>query len=43
MSCLVYYGGVSHPIWTDSRNNQLPAIGCRTKLLMEEVFTAVVK
>ncbi|MGZ4827324.1 MAG: hypothetical protein ACXVY9_08160 [Terriglobales bacterium] len=43
MSCLVSYGGVSHPIWTDSRNNQTPATGCRTHLLMEEVFTAVVK
>lgn len=40
---LVSFGGVSHPIWTDSRNNQLPATGCRTKLMMEEVFTAVVQ
>jgi hypothetical protein len=40
---LVSFNGVSHPIWTDSRNNQLPANGCRTNLLMEEVFTAVVK
>ena len=40
---LVSYGGVSHPIWTDSRNNQQPATGCRTDLLMEEVFTAAVK
>ena len=40
---LVSYNGVSHPIWTDSRNNQQSATGCRTKLLMEEVFTAAVK
>lgn len=40
---LVSYNGVSHPIWTDSRNNQLPATGCRTNQLMEEVFTARVK
>jgi len=39
---LVSFGGVSHPIWTDSRlNQQLQApTGC---LLMEEVFTATVK
>jgi hypothetical protein len=40
---LVSYNGVSHPIWTDSRNNQQPAAGCRTDLLMEEVFTAPVR
>ncbi|HKT23987.1 MAG TPA: sialidase family protein [Terriglobales bacterium] len=40
---LVSYNGVSHPIWTDSRSNQQPASGCRTDLLMEEVFTAAVK
>ena len=39
---IVSFGGVSHPIWTDSRNqlNLLP--GCRTGLAMEEVFTATV-
>ncbi len=40
---LVSYGGESHPIWTDSRDNQDSASGCRTNLLMEEVFTATVK
>jgi hypothetical protein len=40
---LVSHGAVSHPIWTDSRDNQTPAAGCRTSLLMEEVFTAAVK
>ena len=40
---LVSYNGVSHPIWTDSRNNQQASSGCRTDLLMEEVFTAAVK
>ena len=40
---LVSYNGVSHPIWTDSRNNQQPSTGCRTKELMEEVFTAGVR
>jgi hypothetical protein len=40
---LASFGGVSHPIWTDSRNNQVPATGCSRGLLMEEVFTASVK
>lgn len=40
---LVSFGGVSHPIWTDSRNNQVPATGCSRGLSMEEVFTAIVK
>jgi len=40
---LVSYNGISHPFWTDSRNNQQPATGCRTNLLMEEVFTAAVR
>ena len=40
---LVSYNGVSHPFWTDSRNNQQTSKGCRTDLLMEEVFTAAVK
>ena len=35
-------GGVSHPIWTDSRRQLESAAGCRTNLLMEEVFTAIV-
>jgi len=37
------YGGVAHPIWTDSRQNTDPAPGCRTGMAMEEVFTAAVK
>jgi hypothetical protein len=40
---LVSHGGVSHPVWTDSRDNQTAASGCRTDLLMEEVFTATVQ
>ena len=40
---LVSFGGVSHAIWTDSRDNQTAAAGCRTNLVMEEVFTATVK
>jgi hypothetical protein len=36
-------GGVSHPIWTDSRRQLESAAGCRTNLLMEEVLTAIVK
>ena len=40
---LASFGGVSHPIWTDSRQQQTPATGCRRGLAMEEVFTAVVK
>jgi hypothetical protein len=40
---LASFGGVSHPIWTDSRQQQVPLAGCRTGLAMEEVFTAVVK
>jgi hypothetical protein len=39
---LVSFGGVSHPIWTDSRNQLDPFTGCRTNLAMEEVFTASV-
>jgi hypothetical protein len=39
---LVSFGGVSHPIWTDSRNQLDPLSGCRTGLAMEEVFTATV-
>jgi hypothetical protein len=40
---LASYGGVSHPVWTDSRKDQTPAAGCSRGLAMEEVFTAVVK
>jgi hypothetical protein len=40
---IVAYGGVAHPIWTDSRRNTEPAPGCTTRGLMEEVFTASVK
>ena len=39
-SGLVSFDGVSHPIWTDSRDQLKAASGCRTNLLMEEVFTA---
>jgi len=40
---LVSFRGVSHPIWTDSRRNQVPFPGCPRNLTMEEVFTASVK
>ena len=40
---LVSFGGVSHPIWTDSRRQLEPASGCRRPFLMEEVFTAAVR
>lgn len=40
---LVSYGGVSHPIWTDSRRQLAPIPGCRRGLAMEEVFTATIK
>ena len=39
---LASYGGVSYPIWTDSRHQLAPMPGCRTGLAMEEVFTAAV-
>jgi hypothetical protein len=39
---LASFGGVSYPIWTDSRNQLLARPGCRTGLAMEEVFTAAV-
>ena len=42
-SGLVAFDGTAYPIWTDSRRNQEVATGCRTKLTMEEVFTAAVK
>ncbi len=37
---LVSFGGVSHPVWTDSRNQLSFSAGCRTSQAMEEVFTA---
>jgi hypothetical protein len=40
---LVSFGGVSHPIWTDSRRQLESSTGCSTNLLMEEVFTATVR
>ena len=40
---LVSFGGLSYPIWTDSRRQLDPATGCRRPFLMEEVFTATVK
>lgn len=40
---LVSFGGVSYPIWTDSRRQLDAASGCRRPFLMEEVFTARVK
>ena len=40
---LVSFGGVSYPIWTDSRKQLDPSPGCSTGLAMEEVFTAKVR
>lgn len=40
---LVSFGGISYPIWTDSRLQLSPATGCRRPLLMEEVFSAKVR
>ena len=39
---LASFGGVSHPIWTDSRDQLVPSQGCRTDLTMEEVFSGTV-
>ncbi|MDT7690374.1 MAG: hypothetical protein QOE46_3133 [Acidobacteriota bacterium] len=39
---LVSYGGVSYPVWTDSRQQLTQAAGCSRGLAMEEVFTAKV-
>jgi hypothetical protein len=39
---LVSFGGVSHPVWTDSRHQVASLAGCRTGLAMEEVFSATV-
>jgi hypothetical protein len=41
-SGLASFGGVSRPLWTDSRRQLAPLPGCRTGLAMEEVFTAVI-
>ena len=38
---LVAYGGVAHPVWTDSRRNTETSPTCSGDL-MEEVFTAAV-
>src|ERR1041384_6210944 len=40
---VVSYGGVSYPIWTDSRRQLEQIAGCARGLAMEEVFTAKVK
>ena len=40
---LVSLGGISYPIWTDSRRQLDPSSGCRRPLLMEEVFVAKVR
>ena len=40
---LVSFGGVSHPVWTDSRRQLQPSTGCSTNLLMEEVFTTAIQ
>ena len=39
---LASFGGVSHAIWTDSRDQLDFSPGCRRNLAMEEVFTATV-
>lgn len=39
---IVSYGGVSYPVWTDSRRQQETINGCRSNLAMEEVFSAKV-
>ena len=40
---LVTYGGIAHPVWTDSRRQLDVITGCSRNLAMEEVFTASVK
>ena len=40
---LAAFGGLAHPIWTDSRDQLNFAAGCKTNLAMEEVFTATVR
>lgn len=37
---LISFGGVSYPIWTDSRDQLNSSAGCKTNQAMEEVFTA---
>ena len=39
---LVSFGGLSHPLWTDSLDQLDPSSGCRRGLGMEEVFTATI-
>jgi hypothetical protein len=39
---LASFGGVSHPIWTDSRD-QFGSPSCGTTTAMEEVFTAAIQ
>ena len=39
---LVAYGGIAHPIWTDSRRQTDHSTGC-VRGMMEEVYTASVK
>ncbi|MCU1384466.1 MAG: hypothetical protein JWL71_3163 [Acidobacteria bacterium] len=39
---LVSFGGISHPIWTDSRNQLNPFGGCSIGVAMEEVFSATI-
>jgi hypothetical protein len=41
-SGVVAYGGIAHPVWTDSRRNRDTINGCRFPA-MEEVFTTSVK
>jgi hypothetical protein len=40
---LASFGGISYPIWTDSRRQLDPSTGCSRPFLMEEVFTAKVR
>jgi len=40
---LASFGGVSHPIWTDSRRNRAGTGACGLLGLMEEVFTATIQ
>ena len=40
---LVSFNGISHAIWTDSRDQLNFSPGCRTNLAMEEVFTATIR
>ena len=40
---LAAFGGIAHPIWTDSRRNTEVAGCADSRGLMEEVFTATVK